>query len=76
MRALAHELAPFSIRVNAVAPTAVGTGPGQAPGPDPSGSPVTAGFAPCDGPVVNLVRAVEDPHGARRRVQFGQYEVL
>jgi (+)-trans-carveol dehydrogenase len=25
MRALAHELAPFSIRVNAVAPTSVGT---------------------------------------------------
>jgi len=45
-------------------------------GPDPPGSPVTAGFAPCDGPVVNLVRAVEDPHGASRRVQFGQHEVL
>jgi hypothetical protein len=46
------------------------------PGPDPSGSPVTAGFAPCDGPVVNLIWAVEDPHGASRRVQFGQHEVL
>ena len=45
-------------------------------GPDSPGSPVTAGFAPCDGPVVNLVRAVEDPHGASRRVQFGQHEVL
>src|SRR6516165_4430647 len=39
-------------------------------------SAVAPGFAARDGPVVNLVRAVEDPHGTRRRVQFGQHEVL
>jgi NAD(P)-dependent dehydrogenase (short-subunit alcohol dehydrogenase family) len=57
-------------------------GPGAAracprrPSAGRAGSAVTAGFAPRDGHVVNLVRAVEDPHGAGRRVQFGQHEVL